>query len=97
MVTPSGVPTRPAAATKRRGAGRGGRPSVRGPARRRPGGLARLVAQLEALYRVGELHGLAAAKVWLTEHGIAWREMTQAPRMPRRARPRQCARRPSTC
>jgi hypothetical protein len=29
----------------------------------------RLVARLEALYGVGELQGLAAVKVWLTEHG----------------------------
>jgi hypothetical protein len=55
----------------------------------------RLVAQLEALYRVGELHGLAAAKAWLTEHGIGWRELVKPPRMPRPARPRQCAPRPS--
>ena len=38
----------------RRGAGRGGRPSVRGPARRRPAGLARLAVVLEVLFRVGE-------------------------------------------
>jgi len=55
----------------------------------------RLVAQLEALYRVGELHGLAAVKAWLTEHGIAWREMTQAPRLGPRRRPTQRAPRPS--
>jgi hypothetical protein len=42
----------------------------------------RLVTQLEALYRVGELHGLGAAKVWLAEHGITWRELVQAPRRP---------------
>jgi hypothetical protein len=35
----------------------------------------RLVPRIEALYRVGELHGLAAAKAWLTEHGITWREL----------------------
>ena len=48
----------------------------------------RLVAVLEVLYRVGELHGLGAAKAWLTEHGIAWRELTQAAR-PRRRREAQ--------
>jgi hypothetical protein len=48
--------------------------SVRGP-RRGPVDWPRLVSQLEALYRVGELHGLAAAKAWLTEHGIAWWEL----------------------
>jgi hypothetical protein len=51
----------------------------------------RLVVRLEALYRVGELHGLAAVKVWLTEHGISWRELTQAPRWPRQHRPAQPA------
>jgi hypothetical protein len=43
----------------------------------------RLVSQLEALYRVGELHGLAAAKAWLTEHGITWRERSAPPKRPR--------------
>ena len=43
---------------------------------RRPGRPGRaLVAQLDALYRVGELHGLAAAKVSPTQHGITWREL----------------------
>lgn len=37
------------------------------------------MSRLEALYRVGELHGLVAVKVWLTEHGITWRELVQAP------------------
>ena len=40
----------------------------------------RLAVVLEVLFRVGERDGLAAAKVWLTEHGIAWRELTHAPR-----------------
>ena len=43
----------------------------------------RLVAQLEAPYRVGELHGLDAAKVWLTELGITWRELAETPKRPR--------------
>ena len=43
----------------------------------------RLVAQLEAPYRVGELHGLDAAKVWLTELGITWRELVETPKRPR--------------
>lgn len=47
----------------------------------------RLVTQLEALYRVGQLHGLAAAKAWLTEHGIAWRQLVKAPRRPGEQRP----------
>ncbi len=42
-------------------------------------GWPRLVSQLEALYRVRELHGLDTAKAWLTEHGITWRELVQAP------------------
>ena len=40
----------------------------------------RLADQIDALYRVGELDGLAAVKTWLTVRGIIWRELTQAPR-----------------
>ena len=40
----------------------------------------RLAVVLEVLFRVGEREGLAAAKAWLTEHGIGWRELAQAPR-----------------
>jgi hypothetical protein len=54
----------------------------------------RLVAHLEQLYRVGGSYGLAAARVWLTEHGIAWRELVQPPRRPRQQRPPQRAPRP---
>ena len=71
----------------------GGRAPTEGGAPAGGGGAApsapspRLVTQLEALYRVGQLHGLAAAKAWLTEHGIAWRELVKAPRRPGEQRP----------
>jgi hypothetical protein len=42
----------------------------------------RLAVVLDALFRVGERDGLTAARVWLTEHGITWRELVQAPRRP---------------
>jgi hypothetical protein len=36
-----------------------------------------LAVRLEQLYRVGENEGLGAVKVWLSRHGIRWRELDE--------------------
>ena len=47
---------------------------------------ARLVEELPALLRVGETHGMNAAKAWMTVRGIRWRDLVEAPRLTGRSR-----------